>query len=58
MDRWQLLKIAGTSLAAVLTAVPSQAEPPPGDYTFLLKHDGRDRSYIVHVPKDALTSPW
>lgn len=34
------------------------AEPPPGDYTFGFKHDGRERSYIVHVPRDTLTNPW
>ncbi len=58
MDRWQLLKIAGAGAAALLTAASLHAEPPAGDYTFQLRHDGRDRSYIVHVPKDALTSPW
>lgn len=35
------------------------ADPPPaldaGDYTFTLGHDGRARSYVVHVPASAAT---
>lgn len=58
MDRWQLLTTAGAVATALLAVLPAQAEPPPGDYTFPLKHAGRERSYIVHVPKDVLTSPW
>ena len=36
----------------------SRAEPPPGDYTFKFRHEGRERSYIVHVPRDTVTNPW
>jgi polyhydroxybutyrate depolymerase len=58
MDRWQLLSTAGATAAALLAAAPSPAEPPPGDYTFSLRHAGRERSYIVHVPKDVLAGAW
>lgn len=36
----------------------AHAEPQPGDYTFKFNHDGRERSYIVHVPRDTLMNPW
>ena len=53
-----LPKIAPAVAATLFAVTLSYAEPPPGDYTFKLKHDGRERSYILHVPKDAVTSPW
>jgi len=52
LRRW--VACATTLLATGVT----NAEPPPGDYTFKFTHDRRERSYIVHVPKDTLTSPW
>jgi polyhydroxybutyrate depolymerase len=58
MDLRLLPKIAYASAAMLLAAGLSHAEPPPGDYTFKLRQGGRERSYILHVPKDALTSPW
>jgi len=36
----------------------AHAEPQPGNYTFKFNHDGRERSYIVHVPRDTLMNPW
>lgn len=58
MNRWLLPRIAGASLVALAAAALSHAEPPAGDYTFNVTHGGRERSYILHVPKDALTNPW
>ena len=58
MDLRLLPKIAYASAATLLVGSLSHAEPPPGDYTFKLRQGGRERSYILHVPKDALTSPW
>jgi polyhydroxybutyrate depolymerase len=45
-------------LATLLAAGVTNAEPPPGDYTFKFTHDRRERSYIVHVPNDMVISPW
>src|SRR4051812_19885790 len=45
-------------VATLLAAGISHAEPPPGDYTFKFTHDRRERSYIVHVPKDTVITPW
>ena len=38
--------------ASVLKAAPVNGETAltPGDHTRTLKHDGRTRSYIVHIP--------
>lgn len=58
MDLRLLHKIVCASAAALFAFGHSHAEPPPGDYTLTLKHGGRERSYILHVPKDALTNPW
>jgi len=41
-----LPKIASAAAATLFAVTLSYAEPPPGDYTFKLKHDGRERSYI------------
>jgi len=46
------------SIAAVLALNHAHAEPAPGDYTFAFKYGGRQRNYIVHVPRDTLTNPW
>jgi len=53
-----LSKVVWVSAAAFFAVDFAHAEPPPGDYTFKFKHDGRERSYIMHVPKDTLTNPW
>lgn len=45
-------------VAAVLALNHAQAEPAPGDYTFEIKHGGRTRNYILHVPRDTLVNPW
>lgn len=45
-------------IATLFAAGVSNAEPPPGDYTFEFTHGGRERSYIVHVPRDTVTSRW
>lgn len=58
MNAGLLSKVACVSFASLIALELSRAEPPPGDYTFKFKHDGRERSYIVHVPKDTLTNPW
>jgi polyhydroxybutyrate depolymerase len=58
MNRWLLPRIAGASMVALVVSAPSHAEPPPGDYTFKVTHGDRARSYILHVPRDAVTSPW
>jgi polyhydroxybutyrate depolymerase len=34
------------------------ADLTPGNYHFRLQSGARERSYIVHVPKDTLTNPW
>ena len=56
--RW----IAGFTLASLATMFAvtgvARADLTPGDYTFKLEHGGRERSYIVHVPRDQLTNPW
>lgn len=36
----------------------ARADLTPGNYAFGLEHEGRPRSYIVHVPRDTLTNPW
>jgi len=38
------------------TAPAATSQLPPGDHTFDLRHDGRDRRYLVHVPT-TVTSP-
>src|SRR5690606_15914980 len=58
MDLRLFAKIACASAATLLVGSLLHAEPRPGDYTFELRQGGRDRSYILHVPKDVQTSPW
>jgi len=53
-----LSKVVWVSAAAFLPLIFAPAEPPPGDYTFKFKHDGRERQLHHHVPKDTLTNPW
>ena len=50
--------MAGAGFLALLLSFPAGAELAPGDHTFSLLHQGRDRSYIVHVPRNQLTNPW
>jgi polyhydroxybutyrate depolymerase len=50
--------IACVGFLVLVAANFCRAEPPPGDYTFRFTHDGRARSYIVHVPKDTVANPW
>jgi polyhydroxybutyrate depolymerase len=47
-------------LAALLALLAGTAQAlalAPGDYCFELKHDGRSRSYLVHVPPKAAVPP-
>lgn len=53
-----LSKAAYASAATLLVGGLLHAEPLSGDYTFKLSHGGRERSYILHIPKNVLTSPW
>jgi polyhydroxybutyrate depolymerase len=49
--------LVGGALLACLGSV-AHADLLPGDYAFAVQHGGRARTYIVHVPRDRLTSPW
>lgn len=46
-------------LASALLAIAgaAQAELAPGDHRFTIEAGGRERSYIVHVPKSARAAP-
>ena len=50
--------IACAGFLVLVAANFCRAEPPPGDYAFKFTHAGRERSYIVHVPKDTVANPW
>lgn len=52
------VRSALAGMAILLATGLARADLTPGDYTFSLNHGGRERSYIVHVPKDQLTNPW
>jgi polyhydroxybutyrate depolymerase len=58
MNSGLLRRIVFVCVASLVALVAARAEPPPGDYTFKFMHAGRERSYIVHVPKDTVASPW
>jgi polyhydroxybutyrate depolymerase len=53
-----LFRIACIGFAIASTMDFSRAEPAPGNYTFKFQQGGRERSYIVHVPKDVVSNPW
>ena len=46
--------LACAALLACLLPAPASAALSPGDHRFSLEHDGRSRSYIVHVPPKPL----
>ena len=58
MNPGLLCTIACIGVVSLFALDVSKAEPPPGNYTFKFEHDGRERSYIVHVPRDIVTNPW
>lgn len=41
-------------LSPTPTTTEAAASLAPGDYTFTLRHDGRNRSYILHMPSSPL----
>ncbi len=53
-----LFRVVCMGIAIAFMADFSRAEPPPGNYTFKFQQGGRERSYIVHVPKDTVSNPW
>jgi len=47
-----------TGLMLLLASGPCLAELASGDYSFTLKHQDRERGYIVHLPSTRLTPDW
>ncbi|MGZ7078629.1 MAG: alpha/beta hydrolase family esterase, partial [Thermoanaerobaculia bacterium] len=47
------MSIAARALFCLTFAAPALAALAPGDHTFVVKHGGLERSYIVHVPPGA-----
>ena len=53
--------MAGAARVAGLLLLASglcRAELRPGDYSFTLKHQDRERDYIVHVPSTRSAAEW
>src|ERR1700687_2801816 len=50
------MRDAARALFCLILAIPALAALAPGDHDLSLKHDGIDRSYIVHVPPGAATA--
>lgn len=51
MHRVRHLLSVAIVIASAVTAGAVSSPLTPGEHTIRLKHDGRERSYIVHVPK-------
>jgi polyhydroxybutyrate depolymerase len=43
--------------ACGLPLAPSTGSVPPGDFTVRVRHDGRSRRYLLHVPADGRATP-
>jgi polyhydroxybutyrate depolymerase len=52
------VRILGACALAIAVAAEVRADLLPGDHALTLSHGGRERSYIVHVPRDRLVNPW
>jgi len=48
-----VMALAAVSIAAAGTEAGRHATLAPGNYSFTVKHDGGERSYLVHMPPQA-----
>ncbi|HVY05195.1 MAG TPA: PHB depolymerase family esterase [Burkholderiales bacterium] len=58
MRSMSLFRTACIALVALFACNLAFGEPEPGNYTWKFRTGGRERSYIVHVPKDTFANPW